>query len=289
LAYFNLGGIMSLSNKALLVYLNISQWTGRKLDRRATGAVEGQFETQKRVGNYTKKLLPGARELEHIQALAGQTRDYYYKNTLPWLSDGARILSGDHYLEFMREFASKKAKFNAAVEAFLVEYPHLKGAARAKLGQLFNEMEYPSEVRLRGAFKCEVSCMPMPEVGDFRTEVLDSEKDEFVKKMREVEANATRECFDRLQDVVTKAVSKLNDPKAIFRDSLITNILSICDLLPKLNITGDAALEQSRREVQALANSIVPDICRVNVNERQDAAKKLADLNKKMGALMGVQ
>ena len=84
---------MSLSNKALLVYLSISQWTGRRTDQTATASVETAFGTDRKVGNYSKNLLPGAKELELIKSQAHAIRRFYYENTLPWMTDGSRILS----------------------------------------------------------------------------------------------------------------------------------------------------------------------------------------------------
>lgn len=278
-----------LSNRALLVYLSISQWTGRKLDRRAGSAVEGKFTTQKGVGNYHKKLLPNSKHLAAIHTKAGQIRNYFYDQTLPWLSDGARILSSQNYLEFVRKFNKMKSDYNRIVEEFLAEYPRLKVEAKVKLGELYDEFEYPSESRLRHAFECEINIMPMPEVGDFRTEVLESEKQEFLKKMAQIENNATKECFERLQEVVDKASKTLAKPNAIFRDSLIKNISSICELLPKINITDDANLEKARQEVETIASTISPAICREDNEQRQIAAKKLAEIADRMGAFMGAR
>lgn len=276
-----------LSNKAMLVYLSISQWTGRKLDKRATGSVETSFQTTGKVGNYTKKLLPGARELEAIGAQASAIRKFFYEMTLPWMSDGSRIISSKAYMDFTAEFRARKASFDATVEAFLAVYPNLRVEAQSKLGDLFNDYDYPTEARLRTAFQCNVSFLPLPEVSDFRTEVSDDEKQAFLASMREVEANATREVWTRLHAVVSKAVEKLSAPDAIFRDSLVANIQDLCALLPKLNVTDDPDLEAARLQVEALANAINPDLCRDNATERQDAAAKLKAISDSMGAFMG--
>jgi hypothetical protein len=276
-----------LSSKALLVYLTISQWTGRKLDKRATGHVETDFKTSGKVGNYTKKLLPCARELEEISALAGAIRKFFYEQTLPWFSDGSRIISSKNYMDFVRQFQAKRLTFDAAVDAFLAQYPTLRDSARHSLGDLFSESEYPSTAHLKTAFQCEISFMPLPEVGDFRTEILDSEKDAFLARMRQVETVAMQDCWKRLHGVCTKAIEKLGQPEAIFRDSLIENIGEICALLPKLNIAEDPDLEAARQRVEALAASISPDTCRENPTERQDAASKLKQITESMSVFMG--
>lgn len=277
-----------LSNKALLAHLNISQWTGRKLDKRATGTVEVSHATQSKVGNYTKKLLPGAKELENIQRIAGSIRQFFYDQSLPWYSDGARILPAKNYLDFTTAFRTYKTDYDQAVSAFLIEYPTLKEAARLKLGDLFSETEYPSIDYLKTAFSCEVSFMPLPDVADFRVEVLDSEKKSFLDRMKRVETDAMKDCWNRLHEVVSKAAARLSDPKAILRDSLLENVRDICSLLPKLNVTDDTALENMRLKVETIVAGISAGECRDNNNARTNAAQALDDITSKMSAFMGL-
>lgn len=281
-----------LANKALVVSLNISQWTGRKFDKTATETVVTEHKTEREAGNYTKKLLPGAKELAEISRLASSIRLFFYENTLPWASDGARIIKSTAYMDFTKAFRKRKAEFDHAVTEFIREYPALRDQARSKLGELFRETEYPTAARLENAFSCDVSFMPVPSVDDFRVEILDSEKDEFLKRMAEVETNAMRECWTRLHDVVSRAASTLasqrSDGKpAIFRDSLIENIQELCGLLPKLNVTDDPALEAMRVEVERIAAGISPDDCRKSVDARTEAARKLDDITSKMSVFMG--
>lgn len=275
-----------LANKAMLVNLKISQWTGKKNDRRATDTVESSYATKGNVGQYSKKLLPGAVELENIQRLAGILRVFFYRETLPWFSDGSRILSSKNYMDFTASFRAKKSEYDNAVKVFLNEYPVLKEDARAKLGSLFVESEYPSPEYLAKTFACEIAFMPIPEIGDFRVEILDSEKESFLNRMRETELNAVQDCWTRLHDVCAKAATKLQDSKSVFRDSLIENIQDMCQLLPKLNVTDDPNLETMRVQVEKLLTEVTPDVCRNSVVERNTAAAKLDDITAKMSAFM---
>jgi len=278
---------MSLSTKAVLVVLRISQWTARKLDRKASASVETAFSTTGKVGNYTKDLLPAARELDEIQRHAGNIRAFFYRNTLPWFSDGSRILSSKNYMDFTNEFRVKRADFDRAVSAFIQEYPKLREDAKTKLGHLFIDSEYPQVSQLASAFSCEVSFMPMPDVGDFRTEILESEKTAFLSKMRAVESDAVKECWNRLYEVVSKATDKLKQPDAVFRDSLIENISDMVSLLPKLNVTDDADLEAMRQTVAQVIASVSPVDMRKSNHARTDTAKKLDDITAKMSVFMG--
>ncbi len=276
-----------LASKVMLVYLGISQWTGRKLDKRATHTVESSHSTDVRVGNYTKKLLPAAKELAKISALAGAIRNFYYEQTLPWMHDGGRVISSKNYFEFTTEFNKRKIDFESAVAEFLVQYPNLREAARFKLGDLFNESEYPTEAKLQYAFKCKVKFAPLADVSDFRTEVLDADKIAYESDFKRAQSDAIAEVWNRLYSVIANATDKLKDPKAHFKNSLIDNIQDMATLLPKLNITDCPQLEAKRIEVETVIAGISPDICRTNVNEREAAVKQLKEIQDSMSGIMG--
>lgn len=278
---------MSLSNKALLVNLHISQWTGRKLDRQATSHVETRFATKSKVGQYTKKLLPGAAALDEVTRVASSLRQWYYVQTLPWYADGSRILSSKNYLDFCNEYRRRAGEFHNVVNQFMIEYPTLQQAAKQQLGDLFHETEYPSMGQLKHSFSCDIVFLPLPDVADFRTEMLDEEKKAFMERMRSVEEGATRECWNRLHDVVQKAVAKLQQPDAVFRDTLIDNIRETCALLPKLNVSDNPDLEMLRQAVESSLAGISADTLRSTVHTRANVADKLADITSRMGAFMG--
>lgn len=275
-----------LSDKALLVSVVIHQWTARKLDRKATRTVCDTHKTDTNAGNYTKRLLPGARSLERVHSAAQALRVWFYEQTLPWCVDGARILPSASYIEFTKALRERKAAFDDAVKAFLQEYDTLRTEAQTKLGDLFNEREYPSVNAIPYLFECEVMYMPMPEVGDFRVELLDSEKASFEKQIRDAEANAKKECWNRLYEVVSKAVSKLADPSAQLRASLLENIHEICSVLPKLNVTEDTSLETLRKQVEEAAKGIHLESCKISREERTNAARNLKEVMDKMNVFM---
>jgi len=279
---------MSLSTKAVLTSLKISVWTGRKKDKTATGQVEASFSTEKQVGNYTKKLLPQAKELDEVEAVGREARKFLEKNSLPWLSDGSRILSAMSYMETATELRNRKRNFESKVSAFLSNYETLRESSRVKLGSLFNSSDYPTVEALRGKFSFDVSFLPIPEVSDFRVEILDSEKEEFLSSMKRVETDSINYCYEKLREVVEKAAETLRKPDARFQASLLENIVSICGVLPKLNVYEDSTLEATRREVEAIVSGLSVEDLRdkKDTTERENAARKLAEITEKLKGLI---
>ena len=277
----------NLSDKALLVNLSISAWAGRKKDKNATESVAIKYSAKNGAGNYTKKLLPGAKELDRISSLASSFREYFRGQSLPWLSDGTRILSGDNYLQFTAEYRTRKNEFDSAVRDFIAIYPSLKTNAQSILGDLYNAADYPDAHDLHKSFNCDVAFMPLPDVTDFRIEIGESEKLEFANKMQDVANNAVNEVRSRLFEVVNNAALRLKDPNAKFRDSLLSNVTELCELLPRLNITNDLNIEKSRLDVISLVESLDVNNLRKNAVDRNDAAEKLESITRAMGSFMG--
>lgn len=278
-----------LSNKALLVHVSISQWTGRKKDGRASETVNKVHATKTEAGNYTKKLLPGSKELARVNQLAKHIREYFYQETLPWFSDGARIIKAESYTQFMKKYGRMKQDFDSAVEDFLKVYPFLQDHAKNSLGSLYSPEDYPDVTRLGRKFQCDVQVMPLPDAKDFRVDIGDAEMKKFVKRIEAVQKDAMADCWARLFEVVQKAADTLAKPDAIFKNSLLENVSEICQLLPRLNVTDDPKLEKKRMDVESLISKLSPDVLRDNATERQDAASKLAEITKSMGAFMGAR
>jgi len=88
---------------------------------------------------------------------------------------------------------------------------------------------------------------------------------------------ATRECWSRLDEAVSKMHTALEDPERVFRDSLVENLRTLVLLLPKLNLTGDAKLTQALSEVREHL-LIEPDALRKDKKLRAVTAAKARDI-----------
>lgn len=275
----------SLSNRALLVSVKISQWSGRKQDAIATNTVSAKHNTSLNAGSYTKKLLPKAKELETVNALAQNARKYFHENTLPWMHDGTRIISAKNHFNFAAEIRKLKSEYETAVEKLSDAYPDLKVNAKNQLGNLYDVNEYPQTIGDRYSF--EIIYMPLPDVKDFRTEISDTEKQEFIAQVELTANNAMRDAWSRLHEVVKNAAEKLSKPDAIFRDSLIDNITKIVNTLPLLVISDDKNLENATNEVKQIVSKLRTDNLRANKTDREKAASDLSKIEKSLGAFMG--
>ena len=283
--------VTQLSKRALLVSLNISQWSGRRLDRQVSAEVNAQKAASNNAGRYNKVLLPDCAELAEVHRQTSSLRNWFVEKTLPWMNDGARITPSSTYLDFTSEFRAKKADWDRAVDALIAAYPALKAKAPQQLQSMYNPDDYPQTWELKGKFGMAIRCFPLPDKADFRVELDDATMDALRDSMEDTEADLARQvvadCYSRLNKAVGAMADRLKDPDAIFRDSLIENLAEATMALKDLNIAGDPALEDMRRKVEATLGKYSADELRNNMTTRSKAATAAKDMSDKMSAIMG--
>jgi hypothetical protein len=280
---------MNLTTKALLVQLNISQWSARKYDKKVTSNVNKQNNASDSAGRFNKALLPAADKLNEIHKMSTKIRNEYYRQTLPWGMEGTMLLPTTNYLDFMADFKAMKNDWERLVDDFVAQYPALVSAAQQELGMLYDQDDYPPVDVVRDKFNMGLSVMPVPS-NDFRVEIQDEElakiKADVESRVKKAEQAAMGELWQRLYDRVKHIAERLSDPDAKFKASLLENAWDLCDILPKLNVADDSNLEQMRTELQAMLRGKNPDVLRTSPAVREDTAKKAQDIVNKMNVFM---
>jgi hypothetical protein len=243
-----------ITEKAMLAAVHISIWTAVKHDRKVSRDVADQHGAHHGAGRYNKQLLRGADNLDKLRALAGQIRQYFYKITLPWSDEGFRLLPSNFYFELMARMREFEASFEQAVESFLSVYPQYIEQVRPELNGLFREEDYPSVDKLRSKFGIKLEVLPIPSGADFRVQLSAEEQ---ARVSREIDANVresltrgTEDLWKRLREVVAHMVDRLNEPESRFHGSLVTNIADLVEILPKLNVSGDADLNRFAEQIK---------------------------------------
>lgn len=264
-----------LTTKAMLVKLSISQWTARKHDKQADHAVESAFAT-KDAGRFNKVLI--AREaVKAVEKTASAARTWHYDNTLPWTDEGYRILPAANWATYSEKVRELRADFERAVETFTSAYPDLVTEARIRLNGLFQEADYPASTEVRRKFAFSADILPLPIGGDFRVNLNNDDvarlQADITARTKDALEEAHADLYRRLANVISHMADKLTDPKAIFRDSLVENVRELVELLPRLDLKGDAQLDALRRQAEEKLCRLNPDVLRNNKPLREETAK----------------
>jgi hypothetical protein len=271
--------VAPLAQRALLVALHIGEWHGRRRDREITARIAREHGADPGAGSYIKALVPRTC-LARIAHLRGAARAAHYHRTLPWHDDGFRILPVDLHLDYMDRLRTYRAEFQAAVADFVAAYDESKAAARAALGSLYRERDYPATDRLRAAFAFDIRLRPLPAAHDWRIDLpedtLDRLRRELAAGIEDAQRLALADLYRRLAAAVSRLADTLAQPDKIFRDSLLGNLRDLCRLLPTLNLSRDPALAALTEDIERRLVSRPPHLLRHDPTQRHAAARDAA-------------
>jgi len=287
-----------LSRKATLVSVDISNWSARKLDKRVTEKVNREHHAAEDAGRY-HKLLIEARRLETINGLVDRARKLHYALTKPWADEGLRILPNKLHEKFASEFRKLKREFDQAADDFCRDYPMFIEERKRALNGLFDASDYPHASEIRSKFRLMTKTFPLPESDDFRSDVLDADTVEDIKRElaetnETVMADAMKHTAKQITEVVGHMAEKLKAYKkpgkgarSFFSYSLVENVRELAELLPAFNLDNDPALD-------AIADRIKKELCvedaetlRHDDNVRKSVAKSADDILKDVESLLG--
>lgn len=281
----------AIHSRALLVWLRISTWSARKYDKKVSAEVNARHNASSDASRVNKLLLPGdASAYKALIAIAGAIRTQHYANTLAWSDEGWRLLPTANYANYTSWLRDRQREFSDALNEFSTDYPALRAQAARLLNGMYRDEDYPAVADIRSKFALAIEYAPVPAHGDIRVD-LGADQIALIEsgisdRLERATADAMRDAWTRLHDVVSKIAERLSQPEAIFRDSLISNAEQVCDVLQRLNVTNDPALENMRIRVRRELTRFSPDTLRDVPSHRQQTADRAADILKAMQGLL---
>lgn len=294
----------TLTDRAMLVTVSIKQWSATQSDKKINREVADNHGNDPSMGNYRKSLL-AKKALADIKRIAGEARSAHYFRTLPWSDDGYRILQSSGYFAYNSELTRLQREFEDAVQRFLAEYPAYQDEARRLLNGLYDPADYPTVRELEGKFGFTIAIRPMPTAEDFRVQLGSGEtariRADIERDVQQTIHAAMGDVWTRVHNVVSHAVDRLKvysvdstgKTSNPFRDSLVSNITDLLDILPSLNLTSDPNLDAIARDIreQVLTYQVsgydIPvtaTVLRDDSTVRDAIANKAEDILRKMEA-----
>jgi hypothetical protein len=289
---------MPLAKAAMLVCIDVHQWGNRSVEPLLAEKTAQDMKADAGMFFTTKKLV-GREAIKGVSSAFSRFKAHHYKNTLPWLDNGYRVLPAANYFVYIEEANRLKEEALAEVETFLKVYPLVRAAAEKRLGDAFDEEDYPSPNALRRKWGIDTHITPIPDKADFRTALP---KEEIEKIAADIDQqvdralkNAIGDLFERLFQVTVTLRDKLKAYKVTedkgkkkvenaFRDSAVTNIRELCELLPRLNFTGDPELTKMANEVCKSLGTQEPEILRDDDESRKKAVDQADAILAKLAA-----
>lgn len=283
-----------LSRKALLVGVNVRVWTARKMDKKVTDKTNRDHNACADAGRYNKLLIE-AKRLEGITTLASQARKIHYTMTKAWTDEGLRILPNVLHQKFADAFRVVKRRFDSAVDEFVADYPQFVEERKRALNGMFDAADYPPAEQIRSKFELHVNSFPVPDADDFRSDVLDDDTVEDIK--RELTATsdnvlqaAMKDTAQQIATVVGHMAEKLKSYKtdgSFFTASMVENVRDLAELLPAFNLTNDPAMAKLTKRIKKELCADDATTLRHNEKVRESVQKSADDILRDVSDLLG--
>ena len=270
--------------KGCLVQLSASAWRAtRKIrpEQLAEIAVSHEWLAA------TKKLVDPD-SLKPINKIVNLARSYLAGVSLPFPIQGMVFAPKEMISRVDERLEEFKKEFTGAVEKFVAEYERLRETASVYLGGLFNEMDYPIDVRDKFAFSWRFIILDVPNgnAGILAPEVYEREKEKFVQTMeeaRELAIQSLREEFGGMISRITERFSNGNEGKPkVFKNSTVNNFYEFFETFKERNIFRDEQLAELVQRAKAVLGGQSAASIRSDDQIKERIREGMADVEKAM-------
>lgn len=293
-----------LASTAMIVDFSAPCWGAKKYDKKISAEVADNYETDETAGRYNKTLRPGGNKrnqndppcvkaYDRVRDSVANGRQIHYRLSSPWNNDGGRIILASTYLEYCNEMRAGRRENEEARSEFIPVYPDFKEYYKQTRPKMFREEDWPSETKIAKLFDWKMRTLPIPNAYDFRANISDIEAARIRKEIEEEKneklMEAMKDPYTRLFKAVQRMVETLADEDNNgFHNTLVTNLRDVCDLVPKLNFTGDPQLEQFRLEIEKGLTAFDAKDLKEDKSLRKSIEARAREIQSQMSGYIGV-
>lgn len=281
-----------------MVKLTRTKLNRNKMDKAISIEVKDAKNVTEQGALRVNKSLFGKESTDNYMGTYTEAGKYFYRVTLPWDDRGWRLLSVDLYEEFTKKFKSFTKTYREQVLDFIGNISAHVEDAKAMLGDAFDVEDYrflspnggvDREMLLK-EFSLEVSYDTVTDGDDLRACLSEVDREVIAAKITEQAtakfAKANEHIVQTLHDHILAIHERLCVSENIFRDTLISNLEDLCDLIPKLNIAGDPRIDALAAEAKAKLTKWEPAVLREVPSIRETVSKEAAVILDNMKGIM---
>ena len=211
--------------------------------------------------------------------------------SLPYPENGVRLIRQDRIEAFDTQMRGFQEELDEAVRNLDEHYSDLRGAARDRLGTLYDPADYPAS--LVGMFAIDYD-FPSVEAPDYLRQLNPDLYEQEYQRVQERFSEAVRLAEEAFVGELAKIVSHLTErlsgtvdgrPK-VFRDSAVDNLTEFFERFRDLNVSSNAELDQLVADAQQIVRGIEPQHLRDDQALRQHVATELSRVQSVLDGLL---
>lgn len=289
---------MSLRETTAACKIRFTWWGTRKeLSKEQKSRAAEAFDASEKYLSMGKLLIdkkhPSYKALVEVK---GEARAYWLSNTLPYVEDGVRLIQRTKITEFVAAFEAFRESLTNAANNFQDHYREIKNEAARRLGELFNELDYPATVAEQFSVAWEFpSCEPPSYLEQLNPDLYERERARVQARFDEA-ARMAEQCFaQEMAELVSHLTERLaqsdDGKKKVFRDSAVTNLREFFTRFRNLSsaISNDARNEELDRlvdEASSVMVGVTPERLRKDRDVREDVQSAFAQIQERLGGMI---
>lgn len=254
---------------AMLVDVTCTQLGISRTDKAASRAADAAHNAVQGSGKVVVSRLPGCAHLhDAIVSVQGKIRKNVTQHTMPWGS--RRLLTTNLFEPWIREHATLQQEHDGLIEKLVAEAPALVHQANINKGSY--DVEPPTIDELSNAYSVSYSLEPVPDAGNFPSNISEGVdawlKHKFESDMQANVQMAKRDAVSRLVKPISNLVQRCAEMEeknekanagekvkaSAARDTLVSNVKAMADLVKSFNVPYDPVLGEMIDKLQIFDN-----------------------------------
>jgi hypothetical protein len=288
-----------LKSKALMVRLTTKKISRNKMDKDLAILIHDLKKVSDKAALRVNKSIFPKEHTDMYQKVQAEAKKYFYNVTTPWDDKGWRLLAVDIFADFAKKMKAYSTEFKEKVYHFIDNIEGSIEAMKEPLGEAFNKDDYEHLFNRDGSvnrdhllkqFNLETEFDTVTTGNDLRASLTDHDKklltDEINDRAEKKFAASQAFVIQKLYDTVAKMHERLSSADNMFRDTLVSNIEELCDLIPVMNIAGDPALDEMAAEAKVKLTKWDAQTLRDDDEARKEVCKEADKLAKNMVGML---
>ena len=290
----NISNTDVLKNKCLMVRLSRKKINRNKMDKDLGQELRDKKNVTDSAAVRVNKSIFTAESSEKYMKVFNEGSKYFYRVTLPWDDQGWRLLSIDLFKEFTTKFKGFTRDYREAVLDWVENIGQHIEDSKAVLQGAWSQDDYKfisanglfDREWLLDQFGFEVEFNTVTNGDDLRASLTETDREVIAEQINAQAmakfAKAQEHIITSLHECIFSIHERLCVGDQVFRDTLLSNLEDLVDLIPKLNIANDPALNLLASEAKVKLLKWDPQTLRDDPMARKevsdDAAKILNNM-----------
>lgn len=264
--------------KACLIQLSSSIWNGQKM-------LSPEIMQQIGQSNWLKgrKFVVNPELLGPVKTAVHQARNEVNRLALPFPITSLSLIPKESLGTADDALKGYQEKFWHKVHNFVDQYDMAREDAKAVLGDLFDEEDYPTDVSKKFKFEWRFLTLDLPKKSKILTpEIYAREKEKFEAMMKETREMATEALAAELGDIVQDLINRLNGNgngkgKSI-NSSMLNKMREFLDAFDTRNVFDDSKLGEIVSQANTALQGISGYGLRYNVAMKERISAAMGDI-----------